>query len=182
MLRFNQHRLDKELVARGTPAKAEVLAARPTLNNVTNSAHTRIIAAKWRLTVRVLPDGEPPFEVECKPWLEGSIRPVAGQIRDVLYDPSDHSRLIIDPRVLDPMTEAIAAARAQAVAAGPGVFVLSGSGLARVGGAPAVIDPAAAAPAAALDVDELQKLADLHTRGALSDDEFATLKARILGG
>jgi phage shock protein PspC (stress-responsive transcriptional regulator) len=32
------------------------------------------------------------------------------------------------------------------------------------------------------DADELNKLADLHARGVLSDDEFARAKARVLGG
>jgi phage shock protein PspC (stress-responsive transcriptional regulator) len=32
------------------------------------------------------------------------------------------------------------------------------------------------------DSDELNKLADLHQRGALSDEEFARAKARVLGG
>ncbi|MFG6412421.1 PspC domain-containing protein [Roseateles sp. DC23W] len=31
------------------------------------------------------------------------------------------------------------------------------------------------------DADELNKLADLHARGALSDEEFAQAKARVLG-
>ncbi|MET0519504.1 MAG: PspC domain-containing protein [Burkholderiaceae bacterium] len=30
--------------------------------------------------------------------------------------------------------------------------------------------------------EELSRLADLHQRGALSDDEFARAKARVLGG
>ncbi|MCE4553721.1 PspC domain-containing protein [Roseateles cellulosilyticus] len=32
------------------------------------------------------------------------------------------------------------------------------------------------------DADELAKLADLHARGVLSDEEFAKAKARLLGG
>jgi phage shock protein C len=32
------------------------------------------------------------------------------------------------------------------------------------------------------DADELNKLADLHARGALSDEEFAKAKARVLDG
>ena len=32
------------------------------------------------------------------------------------------------------------------------------------------------------DADELNKLADLHARGALSDEEFAQAKARVLSG
>lgn len=33
-----------------------------------------------------------------------------------------------------------------------------------------------------IDADELNKLADLHARGVLSDEEFAQAKARILSG
>jgi phage shock protein PspC (stress-responsive transcriptional regulator) len=32
------------------------------------------------------------------------------------------------------------------------------------------------------DSEELSKLADLHQRGALSDEEFARAKAKLLGG
>ena len=39
--------------------------------------------------------------------------------------------------------------------------------------------PPAAAPSMP---DQLNQLADLHERGALTDDEFATAKARLLGG
>jgi phage shock protein C len=32
------------------------------------------------------------------------------------------------------------------------------------------------------DAEELNKLADLHARGVLNDEEFARAKARVLGG
>ena len=49
---------------------------------------------------------------------------------------------------------------------------------------PATADPAAQdAPAAAPSMpDQLNQLAALHEQGALTDDEFATAKARLLGG
>jgi len=40
---------------------------------------------------------------------------------------------------------------------------------------------AAPAPTPASTADELAKIADLHDRGALTDDEFAAAKAKILG-
>lgn len=43
---------------------------------------------------------------------------------------------------------------------------------------PAVAIPAAVQPSAA---DEIQKLADLHTQGILTDDEFAAKKKQLLG-
>jgi Short C-terminal domain len=42
--------------------------------------------------------------------------------------------------------------------------------------------PAAAPPAAAPSMtDQLNQLADLHQQGALSDDEFAAAKSKLLG-
>ena len=42
--------------------------------------------------------------------------------------------------------------------------------------------PAAPAPASSPDlITELKKLADLHSAGVLTDDEFAAAKARLLG-
>ncbi len=49
----------------------------------------------------------------------------------------------------------------------------------------AMAAPVAAAPAAAAPADpmmaELQNLANLHTSGILSDEEFAAAKAKLLG-
>jgi hypothetical protein len=46
----------------------------------------------------------------------------------------------------------------------------------------AATQPAApAAPAAADPMAEIQKLAQLHAAGALTDEEFAAAKAKILG-
>jgi len=45
------------------------------------------------------------------------------------------------------------------------------------------VPPAPPAPAATgegADIDELEKLADLHTSGALNDEEFSAAKAKIL--
>ncbi len=41
--------------------------------------------------------------------------------------------------------------------------------------------PPPAAPAQDDDLDQLQQLADLHTQGILTDEEFAAKKAQILG-
>ena len=50
--------------------------------------------------------------------------------------------------------------------------------------APATPDPPAqdASAAAPSMPDQLSQLAALHEQGALTDDEFATAKARLLGG
>ena len=41
--------------------------------------------------------------------------------------------------------------------------------------------PPAGPPSGGHQADELQRLADLHDSGALTDDEFAAAKAKVLG-
>lgn len=48
--------------------------------------------------------------------------------------------------------------------------------------APAAPAPPASAPAAPSMTDQLNQLAALHQQGALTDDEFAAAKAKLLGG
>ena len=47
---------------------------------------------------------------------------------------------------------------------------------------PAALDQPASAGATPSMADQLSQLATLHDQGALTDDEFAAAKARILGG
>lgn len=49
------------------------------------------------------------------------------------------------------------------------------------GGAPAADAAPAASSGGMSDLDQLQKLADLHAQGILTDEEFAAKKAQILG-
>jgi len=41
--------------------------------------------------------------------------------------------------------------------------------------------PAAAPASTGIDMDQLKQLADLHSAGVLSDEEFAAAKAKLLG-
>ena len=74
-------------------------------------------------------------------------------------------------------------AQGQAQAPGQGATATTPAAPAPAAAAPAAAPaPAAAAPAGGNDpVAQLQQLAQLHQSGALSDDEFAQAKARILG-
>jgi hypothetical protein len=63
---------------------------------------------------------------------------------------------------------------AQAQAAGVSTFVMTPQGLQASGGA-------AAAPSHVDVVDELTKAAALHDKGVLTDDEFHSLKDKLLG-
>jgi hypothetical protein len=48
--------------------------------------------------------------------------------------------------------------------------------------APPPAEPAQYAPPPADPADEIEHLAQLHTSGALTDEEFAAAKAKALGG
>jgi len=47
--------------------------------------------------MRVAPPGEQPFELELKASLKVLFMPRAGDSIALLYDPGDHSRVVIDP-------------------------------------------------------------------------------------
>jgi hypothetical protein len=179
-------RLEKKLLANGREAKAEVLAARPTINSITGTGGFPLKALKWHLSLRVAPVDEPQFDIDFAPWLKGGFMPSVGLTVDVLYDPGNHSQLVVDPRKQDTIKDmlavaqqqqsaivsAFAASQQQAGGSGRRIVVLEPGGqIVQAGGQ--------AAPAAD-PVDQLQKLVDLRDRGALSEDEFVAEKSKIL--
>lgn len=134
-----------------------------------------------------------------------------GDVVPVRYDPQNYSRVALDtPALKAPFKDAKAAQDARRDAAlarlgepgagtggGPGVQSIPGVGtfdspedlkskllqLASQGGA-SVIDlsgSSRSAQSGSDPEDRLTKLADLHDRGVLTDEEFAAEKAKILG-
>ncbi len=153
-----------------------------------------------RLELRVMPPGETPFETTIRTRVNSFH--YTGDTIEVLYDPADHDQVAFDyeadaraamasahspgasaPSVLTPLDpelqQLMDAEEAERTGASP-------SASASAAGRAATPSPAAASPgdpsAAAADrrIAQLQQLADLHSRGALTDAEFATEKARVL--
>lgn len=139
-------------------------------------------------------------------WAQTVGTPYVGQVVPVRYDPSDHSKIVVDLHALEERhRQANAAQQAQLdaqvaqlgepgaqTAGGPAAQADLGSGsdlkaqlLQMAAQNPrSVIDLRSSQPQAeqASDpVDRLAKLADLHDRGALTDAEFTAEKAKILG-
>jgi Short C-terminal domain len=76
---------------------------------------------------------------------------------------------------------AVIAGTATAVAGGVRNHQQQKAATAQAPEAPPAPAPVAAAPAAAVDITgELTKLAELKTNGLLTDEEFATAKAKLL--
>ena len=154
-----------------------------------------------KVTVRVEPDGEPPFEATFSQAFKGS-EPMQGWQCKVIYDPGDHDKIaVLEGQVFPPGVSHDQAERSAAMRAGMMEAVKSGNvagyieqmkaqaasgaipGVVMVNGQ--VVSGGQVAPGAASAqpdvVDQLAKLADLHDRGALTDEEFQAQKAKLLG-
>ena len=160
----------------------------------------------YQVTVRVkFPDGS---TTEFKKWLDwhdvGQL--FQGSVVPIRYEPSDHSKVVLDmPALEERQARSDAAGKAQLDAqferlgepgsgtgGGPGVQALAGLGdvgdlkaqlLQTAAENPGSVDLSSGAPGrpGSDPEDRLAKLADLKERGVLSDDEFAAEKAKILG-
>ncbi len=161
----------------------------------------------WKLKLHVTPDGEAAFDAEVKePYPEMGGGPSVGSTVGVLYDPTDHSKLVVDHSAEgqgamlagnmspaakaqmekiggepaeDLMSEAIADPAAFRQKMEQGAAQLAANATAFMGSANVQGLPGAAAPVD--PADEIAKLADLRDRGALTDAEFQAQKKKILG-
>ena len=209
-------RLEKSLRdGGGKTAQAKVTAAKrgkfaiSTGNDAAQQAASAHV--NWKLTLEVTPDNESPFEAEVKePYPEMGGGPSIGDTIGVLYDPNDHSKLVVDhssageaTKVLSHMSDRAQAAMAQVggelaqdmikeAIDNPQEFrermseragQMNAAGLASAGVvAPGVwIAPGTGGVAQPDPADEIAKLADLRDRGALTEAEFEAQKKKILG-
>jgi hypothetical protein len=167
---YDHKRLAKKLEKSGKRAKAEVTRmvkeGSYTSGRFTDDTDLTSGWMNYHLTLRVTPDGEAPFEAEARTRLYQP--PSHGEVFDVLYDPTDHKKLVVDYEgkhastqpgapLVDPELQELERLQAEEASDGRGAS----------GSAP---DP----------LERLNTLADLHDRGALTDAEFAAEKAKIL--
>jgi hypothetical protein len=160
---FGRKSIEEQLSETGQRAKAEVLSSEPT-KHFDSSYGTELNGRRWILAVRVQPPDEPSFEVELHASLKVLLMPRAGDWIDVLYDPGDHSRTVIDPALdLAPRRHSHSEIRAE-------VTLPKGQ------------EAIAQARTAPLEHRaELERFARFYAQGALSDDEYQELRRRILG-
>jgi hypothetical protein len=175
---LGQHKLlEERLRRRGTAALATVVEVisrhrqhqSPTVGQGYDSSLVKV-------RLQVEPEGEAPFEVTTDAWLPGTEGTSEGMMVPVLYDPDDYDKLIIDGRdeawapAVRANTQLSMQAHRAEKAQGPVPIPSSAFGLPSTG-ALSKRDP----------IDQLTRLADLHDRGALTDEEFAEQKRRLLG-
>lgn len=160
---FGRKSLEEQLSESGRRASAEVLSSEPT-KHFDSSYGNQLNGRSWILRMRVQPAGEQPFEVELKASLKVLFMPRVGDSIDVLYDPGEHSRVVIDPaQDLAPRLRTRSGARAE---------------VALPSGREAIVEAQTAPPEHRA---ELERFAQFYAAGALSDDEYKELRRRILG-
>jgi hypothetical protein len=90
--------LERKLRKKGRRAFATILGAQRThlLNTAGDPSVVSSTTRMWKLELRVEPEGESPFDVKVDGWFGQMDDPRAIEQYVVLYDPDDHSKVIID--------------------------------------------------------------------------------------
>jgi hypothetical protein len=200
-------RRHREEAGLSAAARAEVLAAEAIQVAVTVAPSPVVENTEqmWKLRLRVTPEDADPFDVDLEQALPQLEQPRAGQKVMVRFDPEDHSRVVLDrgdsgraaaiaeqiTSRLDPQQEAMLEKFTggsvqdliSEAMADPQGFAARMQERARAAqkDAMAQADGAMAHEPPEDPVDLLARLADLHDRGVLTDEEFQAQKKRILG-
>jgi len=195
----------KKLEESGTRAPATVVEIAEKGMTITSGNEQIVANTKVILKTKLLvePEGQPSFEIDEKFRYSQFGIPSAGQKLAVIFDPGDHDTIMLDDNPeasinaaisgmgMDPakadlaknlvngQMNGVAMADLQAMAAqfGQQQYGAPATGMPPVHGFPA----ATPAPAAVDPVEQLTKLSALKDKGALTEEEFAEQKAKILG-
>jgi Short C-terminal domain len=193
---------DKKLEDHGVRAPAEVVSADQSGVGVTagNPAFAGATEVLWKLDVKVKPEDGDPFDAHVEAKLPQYTALMVGSTVPVLFDPDDHSKVTLDmspegwadaashmgalagnPALAAPIKEMMEAALKDPVAFRQHAMEEAQKAFGAAGFT--VVGATGAAPQSgeAAMVDTLQKLADLHKQGVLTDEEFAQQKAKLLG-
>lgn len=160
----NKKKKAMNLMAEGAKAVGTVVQVQDTGMTINDNPRVKML-------FRIEPlDGSPAFDAEKTKTVSRVEIPQAGQRYPVWYD-------LEDPTQWAYATIADPSGRAQIVQMfGPEAFGPDGAGV----GMPAMA-VAAAAPAEEDPIAKIERLAQLHQAGALTDEEFAAQKAKLLG-
>jgi hypothetical protein len=161
---FGRKPLEEQLAESGQRATAVVMSSEPT--KPSESAYgNELCGRKWILQLRVQPPDAEAFDVEIKSSLKALCMPRVGDTFDVLYDPADTRRTVIDP--------------ALGLATKPYTHSQYRAEVTLPYGREAIADAQNAPPQ---HREELERFALFYSKGCLSDDEFQELRQRILSG
>jgi Short C-terminal domain len=148
----------EELFTTGSKGAGTVVEVRDTGTTINDNPRVK-------MTFRVEPlDGSPAFDLKKTTTVSRVQIPRQGERYPVWYDPQDPSKwayaTIADDQGRATMRDLFGDVAESFVGMGA---------------------PAAPAPQGQDTVEQLKQLADLHSQGVLTDDEFAAQKAKLLG-
>ena len=162
----NKRKQAEELMASGAKGVGTVVSVQDTGMTVNDNPRVKMV-------FRVEPlDGAPAFDAEKKTTVSRVEIPRQGDRYPVWYDPSDTSNWMFATIADDNGRETMRQMFGEAAE----TFVVMNAP-----GAPVAAAPAADGAQGQDTVAALQQLADLHTQGLLTDEEFADQKAKLLG-
>jgi hypothetical protein len=190
MLDQPSRRVRRKLEATGVQAFAVVTAVGRRGVTVTrgNDAITADSDVTVELRLRVEPRDEPSFELGTRLRFSPFAPPRVGQRLAVVFDPADHQQLMLDPAALGGTTlmsggelgAVLSGVRSVRTAADDGRYAMSDQLRKRLGSSARVVE-AASAPLPPEDPARLlARLAALHDRGVLSDEQFEAQKRRFV--
>jgi len=167
----------------GKPARAQIVQAKPG-KTVKGGDPGQPPQVMWKLTLRVYPEDAGSFQAVVQaPYPQSAGGPPLGSLIGVLYDPKKKSSIAIDSTA---STESWGSFQQRAMEriVPPGTPVMQGplviaGGQVISGGPGAPAAPAAGSPPSV--AEQLEQLADLKSRGVLTEAEFQTQKQKLLG-
>jgi Short C-terminal domain len=164
-------KLEAKLRERGRRAPATVLesSVSATISDGSNLAMS--VQAVCKLRLRVEPPGETPFEAEIKQRFGQFAIPAPGIRVDVLYDPDDRGKLVVD-------SASVGAVQAEGV---PVAQLMQRAMADPAGFRDEMLGQAGPGPEPADPLVQLERLAALRQRGVLTNEEFEAQKKRLLG-
>jgi hypothetical protein len=135
----------------------------------------------FSLKVAVRADGVAPFEASFRAFVHNYL--IEGETIPVIFDPHDPDKICMDTESVEREHEADRDAASALLQSRIDAFKAAGAATREtvIRGSEQADAFTMAEPKEGDEVEHLEQLAKLHATGALTDEEFATVKAKLLG-
>jgi Short C-terminal domain len=181
MLGEHKH-LQHSLRDRGGVTTTAMIERAHCLGSETSSGFHGTTYGYWfALKVAVRADGAEPFEASFRAFVHNYVS--EGQTIPVIFDPHDHDKICMDTESVDRERDADREAASALLQSRIDAFKAAGAGTREtvIRGSEKADAFTVAQPQPGDEVEHLEQLAKLHATGALTDAEFAAVKAKLLG-
>lgn len=181
MLGEHKH-LQHTLRDRGGVIATAMIERAHCLGTETNSGFHGTTYGYWfALKVAVRADGVEPFEASFRAFVHNYL--LEGQTIPVIFDPHDHDKICMDTESVERERDADREAASARLQSRIDAFKAAGAATREtvIRGSEKADTFTMAEPQPGDETEHLEQLAKLHATGALTDAEFAAVKAKLLG-